>query len=186
MKYRSTNAEVCPRRGTCVDSKIWKGTRVGGRTAPRKTCSAGGANTVTEQHSDPPRADDTGSTRKGPSPHPAARRSSRVTIDMPVEIVGQSMNGKPFCQETRTTVVNAHGAQLVLAMTVEIQPSILLRNKKTGAEAQCRVVYQKRVESEKSELGIEFVEPQRRFWGIAFPPEDWSRAERKIPAAHSK
>jgi hypothetical protein len=105
---------------------------------------------------------------------------------MPVEVVGQSVNGKAFRQETRTTVVNAHGAQLMLATTIEIQPSILLINKKTGAKAQCRVVYQKRVESEKSELGIEFLEPQHRFWGIAFPPEDWSRAERKIPVAHSK
>jgi hypothetical protein len=105
---------------------------------------------------------------------------------MPVEVVGQSVNGKTFRQETRTTVVNAHGAQLILGMTIEIQPAILLINKKTGAKAQCRVVYQKRVESEKSELGIEFLEPQHRFWGIAFPPEDWSRAERKIPVAHSK
>jgi hypothetical protein len=60
---------------------------------------------------------------------------------MPVEVVGQSVNGKAFRQ---------------------------------------------RVESEKAELGIEFLEPQPRFWGIAFPPEDWSRAERKMPAAHSK
>ena len=86
---------------------------------------------------------------------------------MPVEVAGQSVNGKAFRQETRTTAVNAHGAQLILAMTVEMQPSILLRNTKTGAEAQCRVVYQKRVESEKAELGIEFLEPQPRFWGIA-------------------
>ena len=105
---------------------------------------------------------------------------------MPVEVVGQSVNGKSFRQETRTTAVNAHGAQLILPTTVEIQPAILLRNTKTGAEVQCRVVYQKRIESEKAELGVEFVEPQPRFWGIAFPPEDWSRAERKMPPGHSK
>ncbi len=105
---------------------------------------------------------------------------------MPVEVIGQNANGKAFRQETRTTVVNAHGASLTLAMTIEIQSSILLRNIKTGAEAQCRVVYQKKVESGKAELGIEFMEPQPRFWGIAFPPEDWSRAERKMPAAYSK
>ena len=141
---------------------------------------------MTEHNSDPPRADDTGSTRKGPSTYPVARRSLRVTIDMPVEVVGQSVNGKAFRQETRTTAVNAHGAQLILATTVEMQPSILLRNTKTGAEVQCRVVYQKRIESEKAELGVEFVEPQPRFWGIAFPPGDWSRAERKMPPGHSK
>jgi hypothetical protein len=182
----ATKVAVCLRRGTNGDSGIWQQTRVSGRTAPGEECRTGGANFVKEHNPDPPRADDTSSNRKGPSPYPAARRSQRVTIDMPVEIVGQSVNGKAFRQETRTTVVNAHGAQLILAMTIEIQPSVLLRNIKTGAEVQCRVVYQKRVESEKSELGVEFVEPQHRFWGIAFPPEDWSRAERKIPTAHSK
>ena len=121
------------------------------------------------------------------TPQPAAaRRSPRVTIDMPVAVVGKSIDGKTFRQETRTTVVNAHGAHLILATTTEIEPLLLLINKKTEAEVQCRLVYQKRIESGKSELGIEFVIPQPRFWGIAFPPEDWSRAERKIPAFTAK
>jgi len=64
----------------------------------------------------------------------------------------------------------------------EIEPFILLINKKTGREAQCRLVHQKRIGIGQYELGIEFIIPQPRFWGIAFPPEDWSRAERKIPA----
>ena len=121
------------------------------------------------------------------TPQPAsARRSPRVTIDMPVAVVGKSIDGKTFRQETRTTVVNAHGAHLILATMTEIEPLLLLINKKTEAEVQCRLVYQKRIESGKSELGIEFVIPQPRFWGIAFPPEDWSRAERKIPAFTAK
>ena len=141
---------------------------------------------MTEPNSTLPLTVDAGPTRKGPSQYPVARRSPRVAIDMPVEIVGQSVNGKAFRQETRTTVVNAHGAHLVLTTTTEIEVSIILKNKKTGAEVQCRVVYQKRMEGGKAELGVEFVDPQPRFWGIAFPPEDWSRAERKIPVAPSK
>ena len=109
-----------------------------------------------------------------------------MAIDMPVEVVYHSVNGKSIRQDTRTTVVSAHGALLILATTTEIEPSIHMINKKTGTEVQCRVVYQKRIESGKAELGIEFVDPQPRFWGIAFPPEDWSRAERKIPVAPSK
>jgi hypothetical protein len=105
---------------------------------------------------------------------------------MPVEIAGKSLNGTAFRQETRTTAVNAHGAHLIVAITTNIEPSLQLINKRTGAKAECRLVYQKRIEGGKSELGVEFVTPQPRFWGIAFPPEDWSRAERKIPAFHSK
>ena len=129
---------------------------------------------------------DPGLSRKGPSQNLVARRSLRVAIDMPVEVVAESLDGMTFRQDTRTTVVGAHGALLVLAITTEIKPFLLLINKKTGGEAQCRVAYQKRIESGKVELGIEFVDPQPRFWRIAFPPDNWSRADRKMPASPSK
>jgi len=141
---------------------------------------------VTEPNSIFPPTSGTGPTRKGSLQAPNARRSPRVAIDMPVEVVGRSVNGKGFRQETRTTAVNAHGAHLILATATEIELSIILKNKKTSAEVECRVVYQKRMEGGKAELGIEFVDPQPRFWGIAFPPEDWSRAERKIPVGPSR
>jgi hypothetical protein len=123
---------------------------------------------------------------KGSAQQPSGRRSHRVAIDMPVEVVGKTLNGKEFRQETRTTAVNAHGALVVLAITTDVEPSLLLTNKRTGEKAECRLVHQKRIESGKSELGIEFVTPQPRFWGIAFPPDDWNRAERKIPGFTSK
>lgn len=104
-----------------------------------------------------------------------------MAIDMPVEIFGQSANGKVFREETRTLVVNAHGALLVMTPVPEIKPSILLVNKKTRSEVQCRVIFQKETEKGKAELSVEFVNPQPRFWGIAFPPEDWNNADRKKP-----
>jgi hypothetical protein len=128
----------------------------------------------------------TASTLKEPTRSFSNRRSSRVSIDMPVEIFGQGSNGKVFREETHTTVVNAHGAHLILTSGTEIKTSILLINKKTNMEVQCRVVYRKETEKGKAELGLEFVDPQPRFWGIAFPPEDWNNADRKRPAAQSK
>jgi hypothetical protein len=124
--------------------------------------------------------------RKGPAQPSAVRRSSRVKIDMPVEVIGQTTAGKDFCEDTRTTAVNAHGALLVLTTQNEINPSVALVNKKMNTKAQCRVVYRKRIEGGKTELGVEFVDPQPRFWGIAFPPEDWNWAERKKPGSSSK
>jgi hypothetical protein len=141
---------------------------------------------MTEPNSISPPTVDPGLSPKGPSQNPVARRSLRVAIDMPVEVVAESLDGMTIRQDTRTTVVGAHGALLVLATTTEIKPSLLLINKKTGGEAQCRVAYQKRIESGKVELGIEFVDPQPRFWRIAFPPDNWSRADRKMPASPSK
>jgi len=37
-----------------------------------------------------------------------------------------------------------------------------------------RVVYVGSRESEKQEVGIEFVKPSPLFWRIAFPPRDWT------------
>jgi hypothetical protein len=118
------------------------------------------------------------------SPNPQSkRRSSRVAIDMPVEVFGQTQNGKMFREETRTTTVNAHGALLILASAKAINASVILINKKTSTEAQCRVVYLKEMEKGRVELSVEFVTPQPRFWGIAFPPEDWNNADRKRPSS---
>ncbi len=114
------------------------------------------------------------------------RRSSRVAIDIPVEILGQQVNGKMFHEETRTTVVSAHGALLTLRVSSQIKPSVLMIHKKTRAEAQCRVIFLKESEQGKAELGVEFVTPQPRFWGIAFPPEDWNSAERKKPGSQNR
>jgi hypothetical protein len=105
---------------------------------------------------------------------------------MPVEIFGQSANGKKFREETHTTVVNAHGALLLLTSGTEVMDSFLLINKRTKSEVQCRVVHRKEIEKGKIELGFEFVSPQPRFWGIAFPPEDWNSADRKMPALNSR
>jgi hypothetical protein len=126
------------------------------------------------------------SAAKEPTRSIANRRSSRVSIDMPVEIFGQGANGKVFREETSTTVVNAHGALLVLTSGTDVKASILLINKKTNMEVQCRVVYRKETEKGKAELGLEFVNPQPRFWGIAFPPDDWNNADRKRPSAHTR
>ncbi len=107
-------------------------------------------------------------------------------ISMPVEFFGQDTNGKVFCQGAHTKVVSAHGALLILTAIAQIKPLILLVNKSTKTEVQCRVAYRKDTEGGTVELGVEFVSPQPRFWGIAFPPEDWSRADRKITGVPSK
>ena len=123
---------------------------------------------------------------KGPPNPSTKRRSSRVAIDMPVEVFGRVADGKMFREETRTTTVNAHGALLILTTAREINSSVILINKQTSTEAQCRVIHLKETEKGRVELSIEFVNPQPRFWGIQFPPEDWNNADRKRPGSAIK
>ena len=107
------------------------------------------------------------------------RRSSRVTIDIPVEVYGQGSDGKLFHEETRTQVVNAHGALVLLKTEVRVKQVLLVINKKTRRETQCRVAYRKELQKGRAEVGMEFLDPSPGFWGVGFPPEDWNRAERK-------
>jgi hypothetical protein len=81
-------------------------------------------------------------------------------------------------------VVNAHGALLLLAMKLFAGDSITLTNPQTDEQQPARVVYLGPQQSDKQEIGIEFVKPSPLFWRIAFPPSDWTTAheDAKAPA----
>ena len=78
--------------------------------------------------------------------------------------------------ETRTLVVNAHGAVMLLRLNVSMEQLLTLRNSKTGEEVSCRVVYvsPRPLDKDRREVGVEFTNPFPRFWGIAFPPSNWT------------
>lgn len=103
---------------------------------------------------------------------PGRRRSMRVLLSIPVTVSGKS-NSKDFTEETRTLVVNAHGALLSLAAPVTAGQTICMANKPTRHESECRVVYVGSIQAGKSQIGVEFLEPAPSFWQIDFPPEDW-------------
>ncbi len=81
-------------------------------------------------------------------------------------------------------VVNAHGALVLLAMKVTAGDPLTIRNPQTDEEQPCRVVYLGPHQSEKQQVGIEFIKASPRFWRIAFPPADWTprSEEAKGPA----
>ncbi len=87
-------------------------------------------------------------------------------------IVGTTVDGVSFHHQTRTADVNSNGTHLILMTTLDVEPWILLINKRSGLEAQCRVIFRKRLDASRTELGPKFVIPQPKFWGIAFPPEE--------------
>jgi hypothetical protein len=103
---------------------------------------------------------------------PGRRRSMRVLLSVPVAVSG-SINNQDFFEDTRTLVVNAHGALLSLAAAVTAGQTVTMSNKATCHSRECRVVYVGSVQAGKSQMGFEFLEPAPSFWQIDFPPEDW-------------
>jgi hypothetical protein len=112
------------------------------------------------------------------------RRSQRVLIAVPISVVLSRPSQKPITEKANTLVVNAHGALLLLAMKLFAGDSITLTNPQTDEQQPARVVYLGPQQSDKQEIGIEFVKPSPLFWRIAFPPSDWTTAheDAKAPA----
>lgn len=102
------------------------------------------------------------------------RRSQRVMLALKILVGGGRVDGKRFSEETVTSVVNAHGALILLAEKVTLGQTVSVRNIKSNEELQAEVVDVGAVQEGKTEVGIEFTEAAPRFWRVAFPPEDWT------------
>ncbi len=102
-----------------------------------------------------------------------ARRSQRISLSAPVIARSQTNNSPLFCEETRTLVVNAHGALISLTTKVGPGQRLVLQNALSGEEQECRVVYLSKKWVGMREIGIAFTRPAPNFWKISFPPDDW-------------
>ncbi len=94
------------------------------------------------------------------------RRSSRVFHKMRVEAQGRSHNGRKFRETCETVVVNAHGGLLLLKHEVKDGEMLILSNPETQEELECRIVYQGDPGEKGQRVGIEFLTPAPRFWGL--------------------
>jgi len=107
------------------------------------------------------------------------RRSSRVFMRIRVTLAGKNQRGRRFRKATETIVVNAHGGLLYLDQDLELGAMLVLTNPFTQDEQECRVVFVGDDESDKGRrIGIEFLTPAPRFWGVEFTQPDWVPAQR--------
>jgi hypothetical protein len=100
------------------------------------------------------------------------RRSQRLFLQVAV-IVRRQGQGE-FTEDTQTLVVNAHGALVTLAAPVQMGQTLFLKNRVSGEECACRVVYLGPPAGDKGQVGLEFTAPAPQFWHISFPPDDWA------------
>ncbi|HEY0704731.1 MAG TPA: hypothetical protein VGD60_18300 [Candidatus Acidoferrales bacterium] len=101
------------------------------------------------------------------------RRSMRILLSVPVTVDGK-VSDQGFCEDTRTLVVNAHGALISLAASVSTGQTIKIVNSATHDCRDCRIVYMGSAQAGRRQLGVEFLEPSSSFWQIDFPPDDWA------------
>ncbi|MHB8754084.1 MAG: hypothetical protein ACYC92_03880 [Candidatus Acidiferrales bacterium] len=106
------------------------------------------------------------------------RRSLRVMLSVTVIVRGKSPDGKAFEEETKTLVVNAHGALIHLRSDVIADQKITLIHKGTQQLQESRIVYVgTTMQGAKAQVGVEFDKASPQFWQISFPPDDWNAPE---------
>jgi len=105
------------------------------------------------------------------------RRSERVFLQIDIYVQGVTTDGRAYRDKSRTLAVNAHGALIHLAEDVHPEDVITLTNAFTQEQQQCRVVYAKPMSGNVRAVGVEFLKPAPKFWGIDFPPADWKPFE---------
>ena len=90
-----------------------------------------------------------------------------------MSVSGESPKGK-FSEETKTLVVNAHGALLTLAAKVSQGQQLELKSVTNPEPQTCKVVYIGPAVQGQTQVGVEFMKPAPLFWRVAFPPENWT------------
>ena len=111
------------------------------------------------------------------------RRSSRLTIDIPIEIICKGPQNTIRTEDARTFAVSAHGCGMTLKTGLLPGETIVVIHKLSREEVICRVVMCRQIEKRGDwDTGVEFQTPSPRFWHIAFPPDDWNLALRKQDA----
>jgi hypothetical protein len=97
---------------------------------------------------------------------------------MAVRVTGN--RGKDsFQEDTATETVNAHGCMVRLAASIQRGEKLTLTNMRSEEDTECRVASIGPSAGGKKEVGLEFTKPAGYFWHIAFPPDDWSPADRR-------
>ena len=111
------------------------------------------------------------------------RRSTRLTVTIPITLRGKEAGGREFRERTRAVTLNNHGARIITVHELLPGSELTIENPSAGLAVPGIVVWssERRTPRDPFEVGIELVKPGN-VWGIEFPPENWQEGV-GVPAA---
>ena len=120
-------------------------------------------------------------------PGVVGRRSTRLSIIVPVTLHGTDVSGQSFKENTWTISVNKHGGRIASFHQLTADDQIVVENPLLGRTAKARVsrVCEKRFAEDPYEVCVELLEAQN-LWGVKLPPEDWQREGRVVPEEEAR
>jgi hypothetical protein len=98
------------------------------------------------------------------------RRSGRISLAVPILIIGSSDEGRVFSEVTHTVMLRRHGAAIVSKHKLMAEQELILRELATNREAELRVVGEIAEQGEMHTYGVAFLNETLDFWQIEFPP----------------
>jgi hypothetical protein len=104
------------------------------------------------------------------------RRSTRLSVAVPVLVSGTDATGNPFKEHTFTLNVNKHGAEIAVNHLLVPDAKISIENISIGRKGLARVVQrrERRTPNSPYEVSVELLDPEN-IWGVRFPPSDWDK-----------
>jgi PilZ domain-containing protein len=97
------------------------------------------------------------------------RRSNRLALTIPVTVYGRSPRNHPFRAVTATMAVSLNGGLLDMKPRVKVGQKILIVNRFTEEERECRVVSVDPRPRGRRKVAVEFVNAERDFWHVYNP-----------------
>jgi hypothetical protein len=97
------------------------------------------------------------------------RRSGRLTVELPILIIGTEPEGRVFSEETKTVVLSLHGAGIISSHKLMAEQDLVLRIVGSNREAEVRVVGEIGQQGKMHTYGVRFVDERLDFWKMDFP-----------------
>jgi hypothetical protein len=114
------------------------------------------------------------------------RRSSRTFLRVKLVAIGKNQRGRRFRQVCESVVASEHGGLLCIAQELEMGADLTITNLSTQEDVECRVVFLGDESIKGWRVGIEFLTPAPRFWGVEFLTPPASPASNLTPASQEK
>ncbi|MGB7434522.1 MAG: PilZ domain-containing protein [Candidatus Acidiferrum sp.] len=101
---------------------------------------------------------------------PKQRRSGRLSLALPILIIGTDTEGRVFSEKTHTVVVSLHGAGIVSRHRLIAEQELILRALQSEREVEVRVVGEIAQQGDLHTYGVAFTDENLDFWQMEFPP----------------
>jgi len=103
-------------------------------------------------------------------PRADRRRCARWNAHVPVFVYGHPAGQSPFHEDAYSAVVSERGALLIMTTPVPVGEMLLLTNKVTQADQECRVAHVGPRDGPSVQVAVEFTAAAPHFWRVTVPP----------------